>query len=118
MRLRRFDPQELVRRAQDYLAQTPQFQVGLAQAARAVGVSPSSLALAFRKGAGIGFHRYALNSRLARAAELLPGSDDLTRLAYELGFSSHSHFSTAFRRWAGRTPSAYRDAARGRAATA
>jgi AraC-like DNA-binding protein len=118
MRLRRFDPHELIRRAKEYLAQTPQLQVGLVQAARAVGVSPSSLALAFRKGAGMGFYRYALNWRLARAAQLLACSDDLTRLAHDLGFSSHSHFSTAFRRWAGRTPSAYREAARGRAAIA
>lgn len=112
MRLRRFDPQELIRRAREYLVQTPQFQVKLGQAARAVGVSPSSLALAFRQGEGIGFHRYALNWRLARAAQLLPCCDDLTRLAFDLGFSSHSHFSTAFHRWAGRTPSAYRAEAR------
>jgi AraC family transcriptional regulator len=43
---------------------------------------------------------------------LLPTSDDLTRLAHELGFSSHSHFSNAFHRWSGRTPSAFRAAAR------
>lgn len=112
MRLRQFEPRELIRRVGEYLARTPQEEVGLEQAARAVGVSPSSLALAFRKSEGVGFYRYALNSRLARAAELLPTSDDLTRLAHELGFSSHSHFSNAFHRWSGRTPSAFRAAAR------
>ena len=114
MRLRRFDPADLIRRAKEYLAQTSPVQAGLAQTARAIGVSPSALALAFRRREGVGFYRYTLNFRLARAAQLLPCTDDLTRLAYDLGFSSHSHFSTAFHRWAGRTPSEYRAEARRR----
>jgi AraC family transcriptional regulator len=116
MRLRRVDTHELIRRAKDFLAQTPQMRAGLSQAARAVGTSPSTLALAFRTLERVSFYRYALNLRLARAAALLPTYDDLSRLATDLGFASHSHFSTAFHRWAGLTPSAYRAAA-GRQAT-
>ena len=108
MRLRRVDTHELIRRAKDYLAQTPQMRAGLSQTARAVGTSTSTLALAFRTLERVSFYRYALNLRLARAAALLPTYDDLSRLATDLGFASHSHFSTAFRRWAGLTPSAYR----------
>jgi AraC family transcriptional regulator len=108
MRLRRVDTHELIRRAKDYLAQTPQTRAGLSQTARAVGTSPSTLALAFRTLERVSFYRYALNLRLARAAALLPTYDDLSRLAADLGFASHSHFSTAFHRWAGLTPSAYR----------
>ena len=37
--------------------------------------------------------------------------DDLTDLGLDLGFSSHSHFSAAFRAAYGRTPSAFRQAA-------
>jgi AraC family transcriptional regulator len=110
MRLRRVDTHELIRRAKDYLAQTPQMRVGLSQTARAVGTSTSTLALAFRTLERVSFYRYALNLRLARAAALLPSYDDLSRLAADLGFASHSHFSTAFHRWAGLTPSAYRAA--------
>ena len=109
MRLRRVDTHELIRRAKDYLAQTPEARAGLSQTARAVGTSPSTLALAFRTLERVSFYRYALNLRLARAAALLPTYDDLSRLATDLGFASHSHFSTAFHRWAGLTPSAYRD---------
>ena len=108
MRLRRVDTHELIRRAKDYLAQTPEARAGLSQTARAVGTSPSTLALAFRTLERVSFYRYALNLRLARAAALLPTYDDLSRLATDLGFASHSHFSTAFHRWAGLTPSAYR----------
>jgi AraC-like DNA-binding protein len=42
--------------------------------------------------------------RLTRARELLATQDDLARLALDLGFSSHSHFTTAFRRRYGDTP--------------
>ncbi|HEY0340414.1 MAG TPA: AraC family transcriptional regulator [Steroidobacteraceae bacterium] len=110
MRLHKVDTHELVHRAKDYLAQTSRGRAGLLQTARAVGTSPSTLALAFRTLERISFYRYALNLRLARAAALLPTYDDLSRLAADLGFASHSHFSTAFHRWAGQTPSAYRAA--------
>ncbi|MFA6441419.1 MAG: helix-turn-helix domain-containing protein, partial [Sterolibacterium sp.] len=39
---------------------------------------------------------------------LADGADDLTALAIELGFSSHSHFAETFRREFGRTPSQVR----------
>jgi AraC-like DNA-binding protein len=49
--------------------------------------------------------------RLARALDLLEGDVDLSSLAQDLGFSSHSHFAAAFRQAYGRTPSEFRDAA-------
>jgi AraC-like DNA-binding protein len=108
---------ELVTRAKDYLTahlqQSPQQPARLSQTALALGASPSALASAFRTIERVSFYRYWLNLRLARAAALLPASDDLARLALDLGFASHSHFSTAFHRWAGRTPSAYRVKATG-----
>jgi AraC-like DNA-binding protein len=112
VRLRKVNTLELVRRAKDYLAgylqHLPQQPPRLSRTARALGASPSSLASAFRTIERVSFYRYSLNLRLARAAALLPTSDDLARLALDLGFASHSHFSTAFHRWAGRTPSAFR----------
>jgi AraC-like DNA-binding protein len=38
----------------------------------------------------------------------MEGADDLTALALELGFSSHSHFTDAFRAEFGRAPSRIR----------
>jgi AraC family transcriptional regulator len=112
VRLRKVNTLELVRRAKEYLAgyqlQSPLQPARLSQTARALGASSSALASAFRTLEKTSFYRYALNLRLARAATLLPASNDLARLASDLGFASHSHFSTAFHRWAGRTPSAYR----------
>jgi AraC-like DNA-binding protein len=38
-------------------------------------------------------------------------SDDLSALGLDLGFSSHSHFSAAFRQAYGRLPTAFRQSA-------
>jgi AraC family transcriptional regulator len=59
-------------------------------------------------------YRYQLRLRLARSLDLLNQYDDLTALALEVGFSSHSHFTAAFRRTYGRTPSAFKRVALGR----
>ena len=56
-------------------------------------------------------HRYLLQQRVARARELLRASNlALTDIALQLGFASHSHFSTAFRSETGLPPSEYRRA--------
>ena len=54
--------------------------------------------------------------RLGRALVELPNATDLTTLAFDLGFSSHSHFAAAFRRAFGCTPSHFRESTRSRRA--
>jgi AraC-like DNA-binding protein len=56
-------------------------------------------------------YRYQSRLRLARALDLLAQYDDLTALALDLGFSSHSHFSAVFRQTYGRSPSEFRESA-------
>jgi AraC-like DNA-binding protein len=56
-------------------------------------------------------YRYHLRLRLARSLDLLADHEDLTGLALNLGFSSHSHFTAAFRQTYGRSPSAFKRAA-------
>jgi AraC-like DNA-binding protein len=58
----------------------------------------------FQQVEGMPLYRYQLRLRLARALDVLPRYDDLTTLSLDLGFSSHSHFSSAFRQTYGRTP--------------
>ena len=43
---------------------------------------------------------------------LIPEYDDLSALALNLGFSSHSHFAAAFKQAYGRSPSAFQQSAR------
>ena len=50
-------------------------------------------------------HRYHLRARMAAALdEVLDSSRDLTTVGIALGFSSHSHFSAAFKQAYGQTP--------------
>ena len=51
--------------------------------------------------------RHASHAR-TDSDNLLVRYDDLTALSLDLGFSSHSHFSAAFREAYGRSPSAFR----------
>ena len=46
--------------------------------------------------------------RLRMALELLRSRRGLTEIALDLGYTSHSHFTAAFRNYFGITPSRYR----------
>jgi AraC-like DNA-binding protein len=82
----------------------------LADISAEVGYSPVYLTQIFQQVEGLPLYRYQLRLRLAKALDLLAQYDDLTSLALDLGFSSHSHFTTAFRQAYGRSPSAFRQA--------
>jgi AraC-like DNA-binding protein len=99
--------QKLVNRAKLILAADLRRRWTLADIAAEVGVSPVYLTQLFQQVEGMPLYRYQLRSRLAHALELLDRCNDLTALGLELGFSSHSHFSSAFRQVYGRTPSAF-----------
>jgi AraC-like DNA-binding protein len=71
-------------------------------------VSPAYLTDLFRRHEGLSIARYQRRLRLSRALVELPHTADISALALELGFSSHAHFSTAFRATYGETPSTYR----------
>jgi AraC family transcriptional regulator len=80
----------------------------LGEIAAEVGGSPVYLTQVFKQVEGLPLYRYQLRLRLARALDLLPQYDDLTALGLDLGFASHSHFTTAFRQVYGRSPSEFR----------
>lgn len=100
--------QKLVDRTKLLLATDPARRWTLAEIAREIGVSPVYLTQVFAQVEGIPLYRYQLRLRLARALDLLADGDDLTSLGLQLGFSSHSHFSAAFRQLYGRTPAEFR----------
>jgi AraC family transcriptional regulator len=83
----------------------------LSAIAAEVGHSPVYLTQIFQQVEGLPLYRYQLRLRLARALDLLARYDDLTSLGLDLGFSSHSHFTTAFRQAYGRSPSQFKNAA-------
>jgi AraC family transcriptional regulator len=103
--------QRLVDRAKLVLTSDPARRWTLAAIAAEVRSSPVYLTQVFQQVEGVPLYRYQLRLRLARALDLLAQCDDLTRLGLDLGFSSHSHFSAAFRKVYGRSPSAFRQSA-------
>jgi AraC family transcriptional regulator len=103
--------QKLVDRAKLVLAADLTRRWTLAEIGAEVRVSPVYLTQVFQQVEGMPLYRYHLRLRLARALDLLAQHDDLTALGLELGFSSHSHFSAAFRVVYGRTPSEFRRSA-------
>jgi AraC-like DNA-binding protein len=59
----------------------------------------------FRDETGVTIHRYLNRLRLREAlGPIADGSVDLGDLAFTLGFSSHSHFTAAFRKEFGLSP--------------
>jgi AraC family transcriptional regulator len=103
--------QRLVDRVKLVLASDPARRWTLAEIATEVRGSPVYLTQVFQQVEGLPLYRYQLRLRLARALDLLAQYDDLTALSLDLGFSSHSHFSAAFRQVYGRSPSEFKQLA-------
>jgi AraC family transcriptional regulator len=100
--------QKTVDRAKLVLASDLGRRWTLAQIAATVGVSPVYLTQMFQQVEGLPLYRYQLQLRLARALDLLGNDSDLTGVALDLGFSSYSHFSCAFKKAYGLTPFEFR----------
>src|SRR5262249_11797491 len=88
----------LIRRTNELLESAFRRSLRLSDVADAVGASSTYLTDVFSRFEGVSLHRYVTQLRLARALVELPEAGDLTSLAVDLGFSSHSHFTLAFRR--------------------
>ena len=102
--------QRRVEEVRALLASQPTRPWQLESIARAVYCSPFHLARQFRAMTGESIARYLLRLRLAFALDhLAQGETDLGRLAVELGFAHHSHFSARFKSIFGATPTAMRN---------
>jgi AraC family transcriptional regulator len=97
----------LAHRAKEVMHSDPRHRWSLSELARAIQTSAVHLTQTFSKVEGMPLYRYQTQLRLALALHALPQSDDLAALALDLGFSSHSQFTTAFKRMYGAPPSAY-----------
>jgi AraC-like DNA-binding protein len=94
--------------AKSYLASRIGDAVTLGEVAEAVCSSPFNFGRIFQQQTGLPLHRDLTQLRLRAALERLADADDITTLALDLGFSSHSQFTDVFRREFGRTPSEFR----------
>lgn len=98
-------PARVIERARAQLAARFAEPLSLVDVAREVGVSAAYLSRAFRAATGQTLHMFREQLRLRRSLDLLPDClGDFTRVALDLGYSSHSHFSSRFRKHFGLTP--------------
>jgi AraC-like DNA-binding protein len=98
-----------VERVKEAVAVAPAEAWSIARLAAIANLSPFHLCHVFRELAGTSIYEYVLRERLARALNaVLEGGDDVTAIALDAGFASHSHFTARFRRFFGCTPSALR----------
>jgi AraC family transcriptional regulator len=98
-----------VRRTQAYMLDNLDAEVGLAELAALVGLSPSHYCTAFRHSTGLPPHAWLAQARIERAKGLLADPKlSLTEIAQTVGYTGQSAFGAAFRRATGATPSAFR----------
>ena len=100
---------DAVERVRELIARDPSRNTPLGVLARAVALSPFQLCRAFKANTGETMTRARHSLRLRLALDRLRDRRlDLTTLALDLGYASHSHFTAVFRRHFGITPSAFR----------
>ena len=100
---------EIVDQTKELLAARFRERLTMGEIAGAIGVSRFHLSRVFRSSTGFSLHGYRNQLRLRAALERIADSQArLPALASELGFSSHSHFTAAFRESFGVAPSELR----------
>lgn len=98
-----------LRRVTEYIDSHLSEDVALETLAAHAGLSTYHFARAFKQSAGMPPHRYLLQQRVNRAAELLKQTEQpLTAIAQSLGFADQSHFSRSFHWLVGIAPSEFR----------
>ena len=86
-------------------------RVALRTVARAVRMSYFHFSRAFKQSMGMTATNYIAERRIERAKKMLEETElPISEIALRSGFSSQSHFTTAFRRLAGATPKVFRAA--------
>ena len=99
---------DAVDHARQLIARRPEERASLGDLAAAVGLSPFHLCREFRAVTGTTITAYRTELRARASLERVAAGEDLTTVALSLGFVSHSHFTHAFGRVFGATPSSMR----------
>ncbi len=94
------------------LLKNPEQKWTLSELSKKVDCSPYHLTRMFREELGIPLHQYQLRMRIAKSLNaLLETKDDVTSIALDSGFFSHSHFTSVFRQTVGISPTEFRRSA-------
>lgn len=102
-----------VERVREYIRAHLATDLSVGSLAGLVNLPVDHFARSFRAATGRAPYTYVLEQRVASAEHLLRNSRfSLAQIAHTVGFSSQSHFTSAFRKVTGQTPNAYRRASK------
>ena len=89
----------------DFVARKFKSKLSVKQIADYVEVSPFHLCRIFKQYTNQSIHEFLMQFRLRNSIErILEGQEPLTKIALDLNFSSHSHFTNTFRKHFGVSP--------------
>jgi AraC family transcriptional regulator len=93
----------------DYIADSVEENISLAQLAAIAGMSPHYFSELFKQSTGHAPHNYVLLQRIERAKQQLRDPHrSITDAGLDAGFQNSSHFARMFRRLVGTSPSRFR----------
>jgi AraC family transcriptional regulator len=102
-------------RVKEAVAVAPAHRWNVKKLAAIANMSPFHFCRSFRQAVGTSVYNYVVRERLAQAIDdVLERSADITTIALDAGFASHSHFTARFRRLFGHTPAGLRRIATGK----
>jgi AraC family transcriptional regulator len=97
------------KRVATYIEEHVADDIPLATLAELARLSPWHFSRSFKQSFGVPPHKYHASRRIERAKQLLANRElSVTAIAFEVGFSEISTFTTSFHRLTGHTPSSYR----------
>lgn len=103
------DCHDKVEKAKEFVERNCFRKTSLADAARAVFLSPKYLSRIFKETTGTGFGEYRLHVQMARAKKLLGSkSYNVNEVAYKLGYKNPESFIRQFKKMSGITPTEFR----------
>lgn len=102
-------PKWRMKRLQHYLAANIDKRITLDDMAAVAGLSKMHFAAQFRAATGFRPREYLLFKRIERAKMMMTTTGmPLVEVAFSVGFNAQAHFSTVFKRFAGKSPAQWR----------
>jgi two-component system response regulator YesN len=102
-------PKDHVDQVVEYIDRNYMRDIGIAQIANDLELTPNYLSQRFHEKTGTTFVKYLTRIRITKAKELLADhSLPISQIARKVGYNSSRHFSSIFRLLEGKTPSDFR----------
>ncbi len=102
-------PSKLVIEVSNYIQNHLSEPIKTNDIAASLYMGRSRLSTRFKEQTGLNLSDYVMSRKIEEAKRLLRYSEkSFTSIAFYLGFSNHSHFTRVFKKYAGSTPSEYR----------